>query len=148
MVRVWLCGGNKEGTRQELLAATHCIRPSNGWNLTTTTNVTVSLLTMRGRYTRNRFLSSRLGCVTSCYKCEYLPKSDISVACVPLVSRPTLCSRCSTVSLINITNSSVRLANTYYLLWFRTRPTCAVLVPDIKLRIQYTINVLCVVHDA
>ena len=31
VVRVWLCGGNKEGTRQELLAATHCIRPSNGW---------------------------------------------------------------------------------------------------------------------
>ena len=89
-------GGNKEGTRQELLAATHCIRPSNGWNLTTTTNVTVSLLTMRSRYTRNRFLSSHLGCVTSCYKCEYLPKSDISVAFVPLVNRPTLCSRCST----------------------------------------------------
>ena len=31
VVRVWLCGGNKEGTRQELLVATHCIRPSNGW---------------------------------------------------------------------------------------------------------------------
>ena len=31
VVRVWLCGGNKEGTRQELLATTHCIRPSNGW---------------------------------------------------------------------------------------------------------------------
>ena len=31
VVRVWLCGGNKEGTRQELLAATHYIRPSNGW---------------------------------------------------------------------------------------------------------------------
>ena len=31
VVRVWLCGGNKEGTRQELLAATHCIRPSDGW---------------------------------------------------------------------------------------------------------------------
>ena len=38
VVRVWLCGGNKEGTRQELLAATHCIRPSNGWNLTTTSS--------------------------------------------------------------------------------------------------------------
>ena len=25
VVRVWLCGGNKEGTGQELLAATHCI---------------------------------------------------------------------------------------------------------------------------
>ena len=31
VVRVWLCGGNKEDTRQELLAATHYIRPSNGW---------------------------------------------------------------------------------------------------------------------
>ena len=31
VVRVWLYGGNKEGTRQELLAATHYIRPSNGW---------------------------------------------------------------------------------------------------------------------
>ena len=31
VVRVWLCGGNKEGTGQELLATTHCIRPSNGW---------------------------------------------------------------------------------------------------------------------
>ena len=31
VVRVWLCGGNKEGTRQELLAATHCNPPSNGW---------------------------------------------------------------------------------------------------------------------
>ena len=31
VVRVWLCGGNKEGTRQELLAATHYIRPNNGW---------------------------------------------------------------------------------------------------------------------
>ena len=31
VVRVWLCGGNKEGTRQELLAATHCTGPSNGW---------------------------------------------------------------------------------------------------------------------
>ena len=35
VVRVWLCGGNKEGTRQELLATTHYIRPSNGCNLTT-----------------------------------------------------------------------------------------------------------------
>ena len=35
VVRVSLCGGNKEDTRQELLAATHYIRPSNGWNLTT-----------------------------------------------------------------------------------------------------------------
>ena len=25
VVRVWLCGGNKEGTRQELLVTTHCI---------------------------------------------------------------------------------------------------------------------------
>ena len=32
-VRIWLRGGNKESKRQELLAATHCIRPSNGWNL-------------------------------------------------------------------------------------------------------------------
>ena len=31
-----MCGGNKKGTRQELLAATHCILASNGWNLTTT----------------------------------------------------------------------------------------------------------------
>ena len=31
VVRKVLCGGNKEGTRQELLATTHCIRPSNGW---------------------------------------------------------------------------------------------------------------------
>ncbi len=31
VVRVGLCGGNKEGTRQELLAAPHYIRPSNGW---------------------------------------------------------------------------------------------------------------------
>ena len=37
--RVWLCGGNKEGTRQELLAATHCIRPSNRWNLTMMTTI-------------------------------------------------------------------------------------------------------------
>ena len=37
VVRVWLCGGNKKGTRQELLAATHCIRPSNGRNKTGTT---------------------------------------------------------------------------------------------------------------
>ena len=34
VVRTWLCGGNK-GRRQDLLAATHCIRPSNGWNITT-----------------------------------------------------------------------------------------------------------------
>ena len=26
VVRMWLCGGNKEGTRQELLAANHYIR--------------------------------------------------------------------------------------------------------------------------
>ena len=31
VVSVWLCGGNKEDTRQELLGATHCIRHSNGW---------------------------------------------------------------------------------------------------------------------
>ena len=36
VVRVWLCGGNKEGTGQELLATTHSIRPSNDWNVTTT----------------------------------------------------------------------------------------------------------------
>ena len=29
MIRIWLCGGNKEGTRQELLAATHHIRLNN-----------------------------------------------------------------------------------------------------------------------
>ena len=31
VVRIWLCGGNKEGTRQELLAATHCIWTSAEW---------------------------------------------------------------------------------------------------------------------
>ena len=35
LVRTGLCGGDKEGTGQELLAATHCIRSSNGWNLRT-----------------------------------------------------------------------------------------------------------------
>ena len=35
VVRIGICGGNEEGTRQELLAVTHCIRPGNGWNLTT-----------------------------------------------------------------------------------------------------------------
>ena len=39
VVLIWLCGSNKESKRQELVAATHCIRPSDGWNLTTT-NVT------------------------------------------------------------------------------------------------------------
>ena len=37
MVGIGICGGNKEGTGQELRAERHCIRPSNGWNLTTTT---------------------------------------------------------------------------------------------------------------
>ena len=36
-VRIWICGGNKEGTSYKLLAATHCICPSNGWNLMTAT---------------------------------------------------------------------------------------------------------------
>ena len=31
------CGGNKEGTCHDLLAATRCIRSSTGWSLTTTT---------------------------------------------------------------------------------------------------------------
>ena len=31
VVRVWPCGGNKEDTGHELLAATHCIRHSSGW---------------------------------------------------------------------------------------------------------------------
>ena len=31
VVRVWLCGGNKEDTGQELLVATLWIRPNNGW---------------------------------------------------------------------------------------------------------------------
>ena len=39
MVLIWLCGSKKESKRQELVAATLCIRPSDGWNLTTT-NVT------------------------------------------------------------------------------------------------------------
>ena len=34
VVRIGLCEGHKERKRQELLAATHCIQPSNGWNLT------------------------------------------------------------------------------------------------------------------
>ena len=29
-VRIGLCGDDKEGKREELLAANHCIRPSNG----------------------------------------------------------------------------------------------------------------------
>ena len=35
VVRIGLCGGNKEVTGQELLAATHCngIWPSSGWYL-------------------------------------------------------------------------------------------------------------------
>ena len=28
VVRVWPCGGNKEGTGQELLGATHCTDPA------------------------------------------------------------------------------------------------------------------------
>ena len=36
MVKIEQCGGNKEGTGQELLAATHCIRLSKVWNLMTT----------------------------------------------------------------------------------------------------------------
>ena len=36
VVRMWLFGGNKEGTRRELLAATYSIKPSNGWNITMT----------------------------------------------------------------------------------------------------------------
>ena len=36
VVRIRLCGGNKEGTRQLPLAATDCIRPNNGWNLMAT----------------------------------------------------------------------------------------------------------------
>ena len=32
----WSGFGYEEATRQELLVATHCIRPTNGWNLTTT----------------------------------------------------------------------------------------------------------------
>ena len=35
MVRIWLCGDNKEGKRQEVLTSTHCIRHINGWNLMT-----------------------------------------------------------------------------------------------------------------
>ena len=31
VVRIWLCGGNKEGPGQELLAATHCIWTSAEW---------------------------------------------------------------------------------------------------------------------
>ena len=46
VVRIGLRGGNEEGTRQELLAATHCIRPSNGWNLTTATNFFLFLVLM------------------------------------------------------------------------------------------------------
>ena len=34
VVRIGLQGGSKEGTKEELLAATLCIRPSNEWNLT------------------------------------------------------------------------------------------------------------------
>ena len=37
VVVIGLCGGNKEGTGQELLAPTQAIRPSNGWNLNRTT---------------------------------------------------------------------------------------------------------------
>ena len=36
VVRIWLCEDSREGTRHKLLATTHCIRPSNGWNLTKT----------------------------------------------------------------------------------------------------------------
>ena len=36
VVRIRLCGGNKERRRHELLAASHCIRSSDGWNLMTT----------------------------------------------------------------------------------------------------------------
>ena len=43
LVRVWLCGGNTEGTRQTILATTHFVRPSNGWNLTTATTVAIDL---------------------------------------------------------------------------------------------------------
>ena len=32
VIRILLCGGNKESQKRELLMATHCIRPSNGWN--------------------------------------------------------------------------------------------------------------------
>ena len=35
MARIQLSGGNKESTIQEPLAATHYIRSSNAWNITT-----------------------------------------------------------------------------------------------------------------
>ena len=44
VVRMDLCSRNKEGTRQELLAATHCMRLSNGWNMTTTTKYVSRLI--------------------------------------------------------------------------------------------------------
>ena len=36
-VRIGLCGGNKEGRGQEIVAAIGCIRPVNEWNPTKTT---------------------------------------------------------------------------------------------------------------
>ena len=40
VVRIWLCGGggggDKKDTMYELLAAAHCLQPSNGCNLATT----------------------------------------------------------------------------------------------------------------
>ena len=42
-------GGNKEGTRQKRLAATHCIQSRNGWNLTTTTTMVCCLMFILGQ---------------------------------------------------------------------------------------------------
>ena len=38
VVRIWLHVEATRKARQELLAATHCTRPSNGWNPTTKTH--------------------------------------------------------------------------------------------------------------
>ena len=38
LVTIGQCGGNMEGTGQELLAVSRSIRPNDGWNVTTTNN--------------------------------------------------------------------------------------------------------------
>ena len=38
MTRIGLRAGNEEGTCHKLLAATHCVRPNNGWNQATTSH--------------------------------------------------------------------------------------------------------------
>ena len=55
VVRIWICGDNKEVTGQKLLVTTHCIRPSNGWNLKTTIRT----------YTNKRALAPRAHLATA-----------------------------------------------------------------------------------